>query len=183
MLETSSPKQASAQADTEADSFAPAIEQALDRAQHYCVAHGARLTGTRRQVLGLILQSPRPIGAYDILDHLRAFHRNAAPPTVYRAIEFLSAHGLIHRIERLAAFVGCTHRLECAHGDSCGHHAQFLICGGCGGVDELEDPGIEAALAKAAKTAGFSIRHSTVEMEGLCAACQKDERLKGAQPA
>jgi len=152
--------------------FSGAVTLRLDQADRYCTAHGARLTETRRQVLGLILSSEKPLGAYDLLDHLRAYHRNAAPPTVYRALEFLAEHGLIHKIERLSAFVGCTHRLECHHGEGCGHRAQFLICRHCGVARELEDNAIGVALTHAASRASFRMETATIEIEGICAACQ-----------
>jgi len=135
------------------------------------VAHGVRLTDTRRLVLGLILTSDRPSGAYDLLDRLQEWHRNAAPPTIYRALEFLSENGLIHRIERLSAFVACTHRLECGHGDACAHRAQFLICRSCNIITELDDPRIDVALATATGAVGFRLEQATIEIEGLCATC------------
>lgn len=66
-----------------------------------------RMTAQRRDVLGLILQADAPVGAYDLLEQLRVSDRRPAPPTVYRALDFLLEHGLIHRIERLSAFVPC----------------------------------------------------------------------------
>ena len=105
------------------------VETRLEQASALCARRGARLTDLRRQVLGLVLEAGRPVGAYDLLDRLRGTRRGAAPPTVYRALEFLMEHGLIHRVERLSAFVGCP-----VH-DHAGHAAQFLICVGCGGGD------------------------------------------------
>jgi Fur family zinc uptake transcriptional regulator len=137
----------------------------LDRASLVCEARGAKLTELRRQVLGLVLEAGRPVGAYDLLEKLRGQRRGAAPPTVYRALEFLMEQGLIHKIERLSAFVGCP-----VH-DHHGHAAQFLICGGCGTVQELEDASVRAALDAAAARLGFSIGGVTVEAEGRCAAC------------
>ncbi|GBQ12032.1 transcriptional repressor [Swaminathania salitolerans] len=157
---------------TERDQFSPGTRQLLDRASAYCAAHAGRLTETRRLVLGLITEASKPVGAYDILDHLRSFQKNAAPPTVYRALDFLLAQGLIHRIERLTAFVGCAHRLDCTHEGGCGHRAQFLICSVCGTVSELEEPGIARAIHDAAKAIGFRPSHATVEIEGVCAQCQ-----------
>ncbi len=88
--------------------LAPRTSVLLDRAEALCDARGVRLTGLRRQVLGLILETPdAPTGAYDLLDRLRAHRGGAAPPTVYRALEFLQEHGFVHRLERLSAFVGC----------------------------------------------------------------------------
>lgn len=145
--------------------FPAAVAALLDRADGICARRGARLTDLRRLVLGLILAAPAPVGAYDLLDRLRGHRRGAAPPTVYRALDFLMAQGLIHRVERLSAFVGCV-----AH-DEHAHAAQFLICRDCGRVTELDDHGVTDALAEAAARAGFTIAGATVEAEGRCAVC------------
>lgn len=161
------------EATTEQDPFSAETLMLLDRAAAFCTTRASRLTDTRRLVLGLILESPKPVGAYDILDHLRRYQRNAAPPTVYRALDFLLAQGLIHRIERMSAFIGCAHRLDCHHGHGCGHRAQFLICSGCGTVSEVEDGEIARAIAETAGRIGFRPHQATVEVEGICAACQQ----------
>lgn len=101
-----------------------------------------------------------------MLDRLKSAKANATPNTVYRALEFLREHGLVHRLERLNAFVGCTEGGDHAH-----DAAQFLICVKCGVVTELEDHGISHAVADAAEAAGFKPRHATVEVDGICAAC------------
>lgn len=155
-----------------------ALDEALARAEAHCAARGARLTELRRHVLALILASPTPLGAYALLDRLKPSHAGAAPPTVYRALEFLTEHRLVHRIERLNAFIGC--RVGCteachAHGHADhghAHAAQFLICRRCGGVEEIEDGAVAAALATAARRAGFAPAQATVEIEGLCRGCR-----------
>ncbi len=43
------------------------------------------------------------IGAYEILDRLRAEGLGSKPPGAYRALNFLTANGLAHRLERLNA--------------------------------------------------------------------------------
>ncbi len=141
------------------------IERRLEAAASACVQAGARFTGLRRHVLALVLQSPGPVTAYALLDRLKETHRAAAPPTVYRALEFLQQQGLIHRVERLQAFVGCD------EGAAHSHAAQFLICRTCGSVDEVDDHAISDALDHAAAVKGFTPAHSTVEVEGTCAAC------------
>jgi Fur family zinc uptake transcriptional regulator len=151
------------------DMAAPRIGRLLDRAAAQCAARGVRLTELRREVLELILAAPAPTGAYELLDRLRAKRGGAAPPTVYRALEFLQEQGLVHKIERLAAFVGCVDGH--AHGPDHAHSAQFLICRQCGHVIEMEDPALTGALAEAAARAGFTVARATVEAEGLCADC------------
>jgi Fur family zinc uptake transcriptional regulator len=159
--------------------FTPQTERLLDRAEAFCAGRHQRLTEQRRQVLGLILDNPRPSGAYDLLDRLRIDGKPAAPPTVYRALEFLTAQGLVHKIERLSAFVGCSHMLRPeAHGP-CGHdHSshgveaiQFLICTQCRRVFEMTDDRIRVAIDAAAAGIGFRPAGATVEIEGICAEC------------
>jgi len=146
----------------------PATSTLLDRAAGICDGRGVRLTALRREVLGLVLDSPRPVGAYELLDRLRASRKRAAPPTVYRALDFLLAEGLIHKVERLSAFIGCVHGGEA---EWHAHPAQFLICRRCGRVEELEDAAVERALARAARRTGFVVGRATVEADGTCAVC------------
>ncbi len=152
-------------------SFTPETTALLDRAEAICGRRGARLTELRRHVLGLVLDSPRPTGAYDMLDKLRRNHRGAAPPTIYRALDFLLEQGLIHKVERISAFVGCVHGLEDEKGEAHHHAAQFLICTRCHQVTELNEREIGQVLVRAACGAGFHLRGSTVEAEGVCSEC------------
>jgi Fur family transcriptional regulator, zinc uptake regulator len=143
------------------------IEDALDRAAQLCAARGARLTELRRQVLQLVWRGHEAVGAYAVLEALRRSHPGAAPPTVYRALDFLIEHGLIHRIESLNAYVGCSrpeHR----------HVSQFLICGKCGGAAELDDPAIAGVVLRRAGALGFAVEQQTIELRGLCPRCRPD---------
>src|SRR5918995_5952602 len=103
------------------------IDAALDRAAALCARRGARLTELRRRVLELVWQGHAAVKAYDVLDRLGRKAGSAKPPTVYRALDFLIAHGLVHRLESLNAYVGCPM-------PDASHEGQFLICGACGGV-------------------------------------------------
>lgn len=151
-------------------------EASLDRAAALCARRGAQLTALRREVLRLVLAADHPLGAYALLDRLKASRAGAAPPTVYRALDFLVEQGLIHKIERLNAFIGCTDALDrpedCACGEVHDHPHQFLICDRCGATAEISDPGVALALARAARGAGFTPRRATVEVEGICARCE-----------
>ncbi|HYZ63798.1 MAG TPA: Fur family transcriptional regulator [Acetobacteraceae bacterium] len=150
----------------------PKLEDAttaqLDRAAAACARRGTKLTEIRRLVLALIIEHRAPIGAYALLDRLKAKRTNAAPVTVYRALDFLVEHGLIHKIERLSAFVACTEQGEHPNHE---HAVQFLICRKCGTVSEMEDPGIARAVSRAAGQTGFHPDHATVEVEGTCGNC------------
>jgi Fur family zinc uptake transcriptional regulator len=141
-----------------------AVALQLGQAADTCAGRGVRLTELRRQVLSLILEAEGPMTAYRLLDRLRAMRKGAVPPTVYRALDFLLEQRLIHKVERLNAFVPCAEAGQ-------PHPVQFLICGQCGGVTEIEDAAAAAALEDAAERQGFHPRSSIVEVEGTCASC------------
>lgn len=84
------------------------------------------------------------------------------------------AHGLVHRIERLNAYVPCA-GLHGGHESAAApHDGQFLICGRCGSATELHDPKVAGALLRSAERLGFDARHASVEVVGVCAACRSD---------
>jgi Fur family zinc uptake transcriptional regulator len=141
-------------------------ETALREAEAACLRRGATLTPLRRQVLDLVLQAEAPVGAYALLDRLKASRPGAMPPTVYRALDFLLEQGLIHKLERLNAYVGCTDAGHDHH-----HPHQFLICRRCGTTTEIADHAVAHAIEAAARAAGFAVARATVEIEGECARC------------
>ncbi|MFQ5970903.1 MAG: Fur family transcriptional regulator [Alphaproteobacteria bacterium] len=157
---------------TEAHDHRECVHAALVSADGVCARAGVRLTALRREVLELVWQSHRPIGAYAILGALGRTRGRVAPPTVYRALDFLRTHGLVHRIESLNAYVGCV-RPESRH------ETQFLICTECGAAAELDDGAITAALATAAGKLGFSSRQLIVEIAGECPECRSEESGDG----
>ena len=143
------------------------ISDAVDAARDLCTNRGVRLTDLRLQVLELIWQSHKPLGAYSLMEMLaKASTRRVAPPTVYRALDFLLEQGLIHRINVLNAFVGCPSPKH-------QHHSHFLICRQCGVAVEMDNPQLVKEIHQSAEEAGFSVQTQSLEVMGLCSACQE----------
>ncbi|MEQ9225658.1 MAG: Fur family transcriptional regulator [Parvibaculum sp.] len=140
------------------------IDDALATARTLCDERGAQLTPIREKVLQIVWKSHKPVGAYDVLDELARSHKAARPPTVYRALDFLMAEGLIHKIESLNAYLGCIEA-------GAPHSGQFLICRQCGATEEIVDPKLETALEAVAARAHFTAERKVVEISGLCARC------------
>ncbi|MEQ8663114.1 MAG: Fur family transcriptional regulator [Gammaproteobacteria bacterium] len=140
------------------------VDDALARAETVCAARGERLTPQRRQVLELVWRSHRPVKAYDLLERLSRPGRRAAPPTVYRALDFLREAGLIHRLESLNAFIGCAR-------PDLRHAAQFLICTRCGAVAEMDDAALTAKIDANARRLGFKVDDEKIEVSGTCRDC------------
>ena len=140
------------------------VASALAAAYRICEQRKLRLTPARQRVLEILLESHCAIGAYEVLARLKEEGLGSQPPIAYRALDFLVENGLAHRVERLNAFVACAHP-----GD--GHDPTFMICRGCRKVSETHAPSATEAL-DAASRAGFDVEATTVEVLGLCPACQ-----------
>jgi Fur family zinc uptake transcriptional regulator len=140
------------------------LTKVLERAEALCRERGVRLTEQRRTVLRLLCVSDRPLSAYELLDRLRGLVQNPTPPTVYRALDFLLEQGLVHKLESLHAYIGCTHPDH-------PHASQFLICDACGEVAEVEDQRISKSLKAAGQAIGFRTKRPVVELLGTCAEC------------
>ncbi|CAN7621199.1 Fur family transcriptional regulator [Paraburkholderia terricola] len=143
-------------------------EAALTLAEEYCRERGEKLTPIRRKVLELLLNSGRATKAYSLLDEMRQIHPGSAPPTVYRALDFLLSAGLVHRIESINAFTVCHDLTQCQHGI-------LVVCQQCGTVTELHQPKLRQALVAQIEDAGYRLASDEIELKGLCAACQAAE--------
>lgn len=143
------------------------VARALTNARSICQSHNARLTPIRERVLELVWQSHQPLGAYELLAALAEDGRNAAPPTVYRALDFLQQYGLVHRIASLNAFIGCAHAGE--------HHTSvFLICRHCRNALELPSSAVSAAVTQTAAAHRFQVEDAIMEITGLCPRCRPE---------
>jgi len=139
-------------------------EAALTLAEDYCRERGEKLTPIRRKVLELLLNSGRATKAYSLLDGMRQIRPGSAPPTVYRALDFLLSAGLVHRIESINAFTVCHDLTQCQHGI-------LVVCQHCGSVTELHQPKLRQALVAQIEDAGYRLASDEIELKGLCAAC------------
>lgn len=145
------------------------LDEAIRQAEQRCRSRGERFTRLRKQILEMIWSSHEPVKAYDLLDRLKAVHPGSAPPTVYRALDFLLDAGLIHRIESLNAFLGCGV-------PGSGHSGQFLICRRCGSVAELNDDRAINELHDMAGALKFRVDNMVIEIYGTCERCLQESR-------
>jgi Fur family zinc uptake transcriptional regulator len=141
---------------------------ALSAAEAICTKRGSRLTDQRRRVLELVWESHRPIKAYDLLKKLSEDTGRLQPPTIYRALDFLREHGLIHKIDSLNAYTGCRH-------PDAGHDCFFIICRDCGNADECCSPELKSSITDTAAGHEFSIESITLEISGQCNSCRRSE--------
>ena len=138
---------------------------ALAEAEAHAARAGLRMTPVRRRALEILLEAHRALGAYEVLDRLAAEGFGRQPPVAYRALDFLVANGLAHRIQRLNAYVACLHPARA-------HAPVFLICQSCNAVAEAPGARVRAALEAGAAEVGFVVDRANVEAVGLCPTCR-----------
>ena len=139
---------------------------AMSHAEALCASRGERLTPIRRLVLEALAAHHKPLGAYEIIDRLADDGPRRAPITIYRALDFLVANGLVHKIQSRNAFVACINN----HQES--DIVVFLICERCGAVGEAPAAAVAETLKAAAKAAGFTPHAPVIEIAGICAHCR-----------
>lgn len=140
------------------------VHSAIESAEASCAQSNLQLTPVRRRTLEILLESHTALGAYDVLARLDKDGFGSKPPVAYRALGFLVDNGFAHRIERLNAFVACSH-------PGANHDPAFMICRKCHKVAEADAPRDEL-MRVSAQASGFQIEQTVVEAEGLCPSCQ-----------
>lgn len=159
-----------------APSFADRHAARLAHADAHAARQGLALTPLRRQVFAAIVASERPVGAYELMDALEPQRGRVPPTTVYRALDFLLAHGFVHRIESRNAFVAC-----CDVGIP--HRCQFLLCDGCGASVEIPGDALADQLSHRAPALGFEVHRQVIELSGLCGSCASAGHTVRAAPS
>jgi len=152
------------------------VASQLEAAQAHCRAQGSRLTAQRKEVLELLLRRGGTAKAYDLQDDMRARHGRVAPSTVYRALEFLMAQHLVHRVDALNTFIAC-------NAEHHAHHPLLLVCSNCETVTELQDDAAYDAVRKKLRQADSGFVESDIEVKGVCGQCRTQARRAGQETA
>lgn len=127
---------------------------------------GQRYTTQRRALVGLLAAVDQPLTIPQLLERQPGLAQSSA----YRNLAVLERAGVVHRIVTSDEFA----RYELA--EDLTHHHHHLICSSCGEVTDFEVPpaveaDLEAALARAARRAGFQVRTHRLDLVGTCARC------------
>ena len=142
----------------------------IEKAQQICKNQGHNFTPIREKVLSILLQSSEPMSAYDILsEYQKTSQSGAQPPTIYRALSFLSDLGFIHRMASTRQYVICDH---------IGHHHShdltlFFLCDECGVVEEtMVSKTFWQEVQEQASGIGLKVTEPCLEVHGVCKKCQ-----------
>lgn len=131
----------------------------------YCQTLQLKLTSLRKEVFYVLWCADKPLKAYEILDSLLKIKPNSTPPTVYRALEFFEAKGLVHKIESIQCYTLC-----------CEPHKKLpsevlMVCGDCHQVVEVYDDAVRQLFAVLAHANSFQLRQDAIELKGTCQSC------------
>ncbi len=149
------------------------INQTLQAAQQHCQDKGLQFTNKRSEILELILQSDKPLSAYDIINiYQKQFAKVIASVSVYRILDFLIDAQLVHKLQSSNKYFVCAH-IRCTHAHQL---SQFLICDRCHQVREIDmQPMLTKMLKEAVSTVDFQLIDKAIELHGICFNCQQNE--------
>lgn len=161
----------------------------IETVERICRERKLRLTPARRQVLELLAEEGKALGAYELLRKIGGDKAAAYPPAAYRALEFLQKNGFVHRVREAKRFVACSRPGE-------PHDPVLLVCGACGEVKELQTADMGAIASEISAEWGgrradgthsvesgcFLESAHAMEIVGRCAPCSADHvRTKQAE--
>ncbi len=146
----------------------------IRKVEEICIRKGLQFTPLRREVVTILADLGKPVGAYEIMDHLSKIKgRTIAPPTVYRTLDFLVENGFVVKIESRQAYIACD---DPGHD----HHGILLLCSNCGQSTEIDNVEVDKILFATASASHFHLLRQVVEIEGLCESCSKMGLPEGA---
>ena len=124
---------------------------------------GGRLTGPRRVIVELLVNSDRALSPVDVFDKARSKYPKLGLVTVYRTLEILNELGLVERVHQTG---GCHMYLRAAKG-----HEHIMLCTHCGRAAYFSGDDLGQLMEKVAKESGFVIKDHWLQLHGLCREC------------
>ncbi|MBA4383959.1 MAG: hypothetical protein C0410_04430 [Anaerolinea sp.] len=125
---------------------------------------GSRITGPRRTIVELMVNSEHALSPVDVFDQARSKYPKMGLVTVYRTLEVLSDLGLVQRVHQAE---GCHMYLRAANG-----HEHLLICSCCGKASYFSGDDLGVLIQKISQESGYSIQSHWLQLQGLCQKCQ-----------
>ena len=121
-----------------------------------------RATTQRRVIVETLLEQPAHITAEDLTAVVNERYPEVHAATVYRTLEVLESLGVLYRLANGHAPTQW-HLTDRSH--------QHLVCGTCGGVEEVSDPAFARLASSLARDHGFRADLRHVAITGMCSRC------------
>ena len=129
-------------------------------AEAHIARRGGRFTAIRRSIYQSLLDSDRPLGAYELLATIGTVGAQR-PPTVYRALDWLIEQGVAAKLASSSKYVAIPPGSDA-------EALAFLICDTCGSTTAIPAAAPAAELASRAHAAGFTRVSPVIELVGQC---------------
>ncbi len=126
---------------------------------------GYKVTRPRRQVIEAIGRAEGAMSPNDIGRMMEDGGRHLDQVTIYRVINLLCSLNLVHRVFSRGGYVRC----DLLEEEGC---HRFLLCRGCGSLQEFRDEALCRQESEAARKLGFRAEHHVTESSGLCRDCR-----------
>lgn len=139
-----------------------AAARSTHRADLLLRGSGGRATPARAAVLSALLAAPLPLSHREIGDRLHAQGATIDRVTVYRALDWLLEHGLVHKLageDRTWRYTGA----QVAHERH--PHFECRACGRLTCLEQMRAP----PLARVPR--GYRVEAAELRLRGLCPAC------------
>ena len=137
-----------------------------EKAISLCMEKNESLTPNRLLILDILLESDKPISAYDINSIIRDRGKNLNISSVYRVIEFWVRLNVIHKISYLNKYMLCDNTDE--------KHTHITnICTRCLTVIETCNESMGLDLKESSKKLGVVLSPDiNIEIPVICQKCQ-----------
>jgi|SRR6056300_756529 Fur family zinc uptake transcriptional regulator len=137
-----------------------------EKAISLCMEKNESLTPNRLLILDVLLESDKPISAYDINSIIRDRGKNLNISSVYRVIEFWVRLNVIHKISYLNKYMLCDNTDE--------KHTHITnICTSCLTVIETCNESMGLDLKESSKKLGVVLSPDiNIEIPVICQKCQ-----------
>jgi Fe2+ or Zn2+ uptake regulation protein len=126
---------------------------------------GHKVTKPRTQVLEAIEKAEGPMSPYDIGRAMEGQGEHLDQVTIYRVINLLCSLNLVHKVFSRGGYVRC----DLLEEEGC---HRFLLCRGCGNLQEFHDEALCDQESQIAQKMGFQAEHHVTESSGLCKDCR-----------
>lgn len=129
---------------------------------------GAKVTKTRKGLLGLLAAADHALSVPELLKELRKKSATVNKTTVYREVEFLLGRGVIRSVQLSSDRM--SYELAAK-----GHH-HHLVCRICTSVEEVDNEELEVVVQKLerflSKTKKYRSVGHQLEFSGICEKCR-----------
>ena len=125
----------------------------------YCATLELKLTSLRKEILYILWCAKKPLKAYEILNELLKIKSNSTPPTVYRALIFFLASGVVHKIESIQSYTLCCEPEKHLPSEV------LMVCNDCHHVVEVYDSDMCSLISRIAKNNFFQLKQDVIEMK------------------